>query len=354
MADKRWSGRAVELLAAEAEKAGPTPLVRFPLPSGWGVELWFKDESQLPSRTVKHRHARALFRYAIACGQINEGTSVIEATGGGAAVADAYMAALLSLDFTAVMPGKENPLRGAGVREYGGECRFVEPPLAIYETARKLADELGGHYLDQFGMAERALDWGDDGLAGELFDQLRDPPEWIVVGAGTGATSATLGRYVRGHGLPSQLAVVDPENSAYYPGWVTGAPDYATGMPSAIEGIGRPRMEPGFLPSLVDLMIPVPDAGSIAAARALRTVTGLPVGGSSGTNLLGAFTLIARMLEQGRQGTVVSLIADAADRHLSTVHSAEWAAGRGLNVDAYEQVIHTFLTTGSWRPPRPA
>ena len=36
---------------------------------------------------------------------------------------------------------------------------------------------------------------------------------------------------------------------------------------SRIEGIGRPRVEPSFLPGVVDQMVSVPDAASIAAAR---------------------------------------------------------------------------------------
>ncbi|GFG62463.1 hypothetical protein MMUR_65990 [Mycolicibacterium murale] len=41
-------------------------------------------------------------------------------------------------------------------------------------------------------------------------------PEWIVVGAGTGGTSATLGRYIRYRRHSTKLCVVDPENSAFF------------------------------------------------------------------------------------------------------------------------------------------
>jgi cysteine synthase A len=95
-----------------------------------------------------------------------------------------------------------------------------------------------------------------------------------VAGAGTGATSSTIGRFLRHHGHETRLAVADPENSAYFPGWAGGVPDYATGMPSRIEGIGRPRMEPGFLPSAIDLVMPVPDAASAGALAHLRGLTG--------------------------------------------------------------------------------
>jgi cysteine synthase A len=174
---------------------------------------------------------------------------------------------------------------------------------------------------------------------------------WVVAGAGTGATVASLGRHIRYHGLETRLAVVDPENSAYYQGWITGAHDYATGMPSRVEGIGRPRMEPGFLPSLVDLMLPVPDAASAAGARAVRAATGRAAGGSTGANLWGALHLVARMREQGTGGTVVSLVCDAGDRQLRTWHDDGWVAGRGLDPAPWAAVIDRFLATGRWDAP---
>ena len=50
--------------------------------------------------------------------------------------------------------------------------------------------------MDQFTYAERATDWrGNNNIAESIFEQLaheRHPvPDWIVVGAGTGGTSAT-------------------------------------------------------------------------------------------------------------------------------------------------------------------
>ncbi|MET9239305.1 hypothetical protein [Nonomuraea sp. NPDC003709] len=131
------------------------------------------------------------------------------------------------------------------------------------------------------------------------------------------------------------VAVADPDNSAYFPGWTLDVSDYATGMPSRIEGIGRPRVEPGFRPDLVDLVIPVPDAASVAAARHLRAVTGLAVGGSSGTALWAALELVERMRARGETGTVVSLVGDAADRHLATCHDDAWAAAKGLDAGQF-------------------
>ena len=100
----------------------------------------------------------------------------------------------------------------------------------MYDEARRLAAETGGHYMDQFTYAERATDWrGNNNIAESIFDQLaleRHPvPAWVVVGAGTGGTSATIGRFIRYRRHDTQVCVVDPENSAFFEGWSPGDAD---------------------------------------------------------------------------------------------------------------------------------
>ncbi|MGV7591878.1 PLP-dependent cysteine synthase family protein, partial [Mycobacterium kansasii] len=83
---------------------------------------------------------------------------------------------------------------------------------------------------------------------------------------------------------------------SFLPGYVAGDCTVQTGRSSRIEGIGRPRGEPSFIPEIVDRMVGVPDAGSIAAARIASSMLGRRVGGSTGTNLWGAFGVIAELL----------------------------------------------------------
>jgi cysteine synthase A len=323
-----WNAQALEMLAV----GEPTPLIDFPV-SAPGITLLLKDESAQPTGSLRYRHARALFRQAVLDGSITEGVTVVEATGGNAAMAQAWFARRLGLPYIVVMPGERSQARTRPVEELGGKCRFVTPPPAIYKAAR----EIDGHFLDQFGRA------APHDLAEELFGQVH--PDWVVTGASTGATSATLGQWIRSHGESCRVAVADPENSAYFPGWTLDVPDYATGMPSRIEGIGRPRVEPGFRPDLVDLIVPVPDAASVAAARHIREVTRLPVGASSGTALWAALELVERMRARGETGTVVSLIGDAADRHLATCHDDGWAARKGLDVEQYTGMLRQRINS---------
>ncbi len=47
-----------------------------------------------------------------------------------------------------------------------------------------------------------------------------------------------------------------------------------------MEGIGRPRAEPSFIPGVVDEMRKIPDAASIATTHWLSDILGRKVGAS--------------------------------------------------------------------------
>ncbi|GAA5044427.1 L-cysteine desulfhydrase Cds1 [Nocardia callitridis] len=351
---REWVDNAVRLIDADTQRSADTHLLRYPLPPEWNVRLYLKDESTHITGSLKHRLARSLFLYAICNGWITEGTTVVEASSGSTAVSEAYFAKLLGLDFVAVMPASTSPQKIALIERQGGRCHFVERAPDMYSEAARLAAECDGHYLDQFTNAERATDWrGNNNIAESIFEQLtlesHPVPEWIVVGAGTGGTSATIGRYIRYRRHPTKLAVVDPENSAFYGGYETGLADYSTGMPSRIEGIGRPRVEPSFVPHVVDRMMVVPDAASIATARHASDQLGRRVGGSTGTNLWGAFSLVADMLAEGRAGSVVTLLCDGGDRYAGTYFDDDWVRSRGFELGEPGAVLAEFVRTGEWR-----
>ncbi len=261
---------------------------------------------------------------------------------------------MLGLEFIAVMPASTSPEKVSLIEFQGGKCHLVDDPTAVVAAARSLAADLGGHFMDQFTHAERATDWrGNNNIAESIYVQLgleRHPvPAWIVVGAGTGGTSATIGRYARYRRLDTKLCVVDPEGSAFWPAYLSADWSVCTGRGSRIEGIGRPRVEPSFQPAVVDRMLQVPDAASLAAMRAGSAVLGRRVGGSTGTNLCGAFALIAEMLAAGQRGSVVTLICDGGERYADTYYSDAWVAAQGLVLAPHLAAIDAFLAKGVWQ-----
>ena len=351
-ADRAWADEAIRKVKAESNRSADTHLYSVPLPEHWGVQLYLKDESTHRSGSLKHRLARSLFLFGLVNGWIREGTTIVEASSGSTAVSEAYFAQLLGLPFVAVMTRTTSPEKIELIEQFGGSCLLVEHASEVYAAAAAAAATSNGHYMDQFTYAERATDWrGNNNIAESIFGQLaledHPIPRWIVVGAGTGGTSATIGRYLRYRGHYTRLAVVDPENSAFYPGWLNGSAG-ATGLPSRIEGIGRPRMEPSFVPAVIDHMIQVPDAASIAAMRHLHTLAGLHAGPSTGTNLWGVWQLVAEMVAEGQRGSIVSLMCDGGDRYAGNYYNPEWLSAQGLDPEPHAAVIRRFFETGTW------
>ncbi|GAA4944287.1 PLP-dependent cysteine synthase family protein [Actinoplanes utahensis] len=352
-AARDWARDAIALVEADANRSADTHLLPFPLPAARGIDLYLKDESSHPTGSLKHRLARSLFLYALCNGWIGPSTTVVEASSGSTAVSEAYFARMLGLPFIAVMPAATSPEKISLIEFQGGKCHLVSDANQVVPEARRLAADLGGHFMDQFTYAERATDWrGNNNIAESIHNQMaleRHPvPAWVVVGAGTGGTSATIGRYARYQRLDTKICVVDPEGSAFWQAYLAGDFTIVTGRGSRIEGIGRPRVEPSFQPSVVDRMIHVPDAASLAAMRAGSEVLGRRLGGSTGTNLWGAFRLIAEMLGAGRTGSVVTLICDGGERYADTYYSDDWVAAQGLDLAPYTAVLRDFLDGGGW------
>ncbi|MFI5426763.1 PLP-dependent cysteine synthase family protein [Aeromicrobium sp. UC242_57] len=347
---RAWIAEAIRRVDADANRSADTHLHVLPIPVE-GVDLYLKDESVHPTGSLKHRLARSLFLYALCNGWIGPSTTVIEASSGSTAVSEAYFARLIGLPFVAVMPASTSVEKIALIEFYGGRCHLVDDPGTVYDVARDLAAGCGGHYMDQFTYAERATDWrGNNNIAESIFEQMAAEPHpcptWIVVSAGTGGTSATIGRFVRYRRFATRVAVADPENSAFYDGWRTDSSDVTTGLPSRIEGIGRMRVEPSFVGGVVDEMVQVPDAASIATMRWVSNILGRRVGGSTGTNVWAALGLIGHMRADNQTGSVVTLLCDGGERYENTYYNDAWLAAKNIDITPYTTALAEFDHTG--------
>lgn len=221
MMSSNWVKNAINEINADHQRSADTHLIRLPLPAFPGIQLYLKDESTHPTGSLKHRLARSLFLYGLCNGWIKEGTPIIEASSGSTAISEAWFARLLGLPFIAAMPACTAKRKIEQIQFYGGHCHFVESACEIYAASERLAHELNGHYMDQFTYAERATDWrGNNNIADSIFCQMRNEPHpvprFIVMSAGTGGTSATIGRYIRCQGYDTQLMVVDPKIPSFY------------------------------------------------------------------------------------------------------------------------------------------
>ena len=351
--NRDWMNWAMARIEADFTRSADTHLIPLSLPALPDIAVYLKDESIHPTGSLKHRLARSLFLYALCNGWIDRGVTVVEASSGSTAVSEAYFARMLGLPFVAVVPATTACEKLAAIESLGGRCHKVTDGAQVYGEAARLAGELGGHYMDQFTYAERATDWrGNNNIAESIFAQMaREPspiPTWIVTGAGTGGTSATLGRYVRYHHHATRICVADPSGSVFHRHWHDRAVTKASGAPCRIEGIGRPRVEPSFVPAVIDRMEVVDDQASIAAARVLSRHMGRRVGGSTGTNLVAIARLATEMAAAGERGAIVSILCDGGERYASTYYDDVWLAAQGLISAEDEARMERFLREGCY------
>ncbi len=328
--DRVWVNAALTQLRREAARSADTHLLRVDLPAFPDIAFYFKDESAHPSGSLKHRLARSLYLYALCNGRLQPGQAVADASSGSTAISEAWFARMLGLSFTAVMPTNTAPRKIRDVQALGGTCDLVDDPGQVHARAAEHAQH-GACHLDQFGLAVQATDWrGNNNIAESILGQLAAEPHaepaWIVCGAGTGGTSATIGRYLRYRSLATRLCVAEPAGGAFALGWETRDRDAHADRPTLIEGIGRPCVEPGFLFEIVDAVEQIDDVESIAAAWVLEELLGRRYGGSSGTNLIACVRLAEQMRGRGEAGSIVTLLCDRGERYGETLFDHDWLA----------------------------
>jgi len=354
-AEHAWLHRAIATLAQESARSADTHLLKLNFPGFPDIDFYFKDEASHPTGSLKHRLARSLFLYSLCNGRLHAGQTVVDASSGSTAISEAWFARLLGLPFIAVMPAATAPAKIRDVQSLGGTCDLVDDPGQVHARAAEHAAN-GACHLDQFGLAERATDWrGNNNIAESIIGQLaREPsaqPAWIVCGVGTGGTSATIGRYLRYRGLATQLCVAEPSGSAFARAWSTRDREVHASRPTLIEGIGRPRVEPCFLFEVVDHVVEVPDAASIAAAWMLDEQFGHRYGGSSGTNFVACLRLAAAMKERGERGSIVALLCDRGERYAETLFDPDWLERHGIDRAPWDVALRTAMREGSWHVP---
>ncbi|MEO8159773.1 MAG: pyridoxal-phosphate dependent enzyme [Arenimonas sp.] len=350
--DRSWTAAAIAHLRHGVE-GSETPMRELRLSAFPDIRFLFKDETVHPSGSLKHRLARALFLHALVSGRLNRGQGVIDASSGSTAISEAWFAHQLGIPFTAVMPRSTTPGKLRDVRQLHGHCALVDPPTDSAQHARRLAEANSGCYLDQFGLAAVATDWrGNNNIAQSILQQCRqsgvDDPTWVVCGAGTGGTSATIGRYLRYAGSQARLCIAEPVGAAFARGWRQHDRAAIASAATVIEGIGRPRVEPCFVFELVDEVLEINDAQSIAACLLLERFSAVRYGGSSGTNLVAALMLARGMQVRGEHGTIVLVLCDRGERYADTLYCDEWLVERGLDPAPALDELARAAGKGSW------
>lgn len=327
-----WARWAVQALSAHQSNHADSRVFEWPASFTSESRIFLLDESRHPTGSLKHDTMRLVFRHLASERTLRFGRPVVVASAGNAAVTAAHWCRVLALPCIVVVPASTPAAKTELIQAEHATVVPHTPPAAIYDEAKRIAESTDGFYLDHFTHAPAAAtdpDWPlAHNLVGAICAATGAPPTAMVAGLGSGATAAGLHVYRRRHGLDYQITGVDAENSAYLPGWLYRVEGYGTGMPTRIEGIGRPVLPQSFDPESIDLIVQPPDAASIAGARHLRALLNKPVGASSGANL---WTAIRHARRAVRPEVIVTILADAHSYYLDTCHNNAWCEKKKLD-----------------------
>ncbi|WP_449411743.1 cysteine synthase A [Methylobacterium komagatae] len=320
---------------------GNTPLIRLRRASEeTGCEILGKAEFLNPGLSVKDRAALSIVRDAEARGLIRPGGTIVEGTAGNTGIGLALVASVRGYRTVIVIPETQSEEKKQTLRLAG--ARLVEVPAVPFanpnnyvHVARRLAealaerDEAGAFFADQFDNVANCRAH-IDGTGPEIWEQTGGGVDGFVCAAGTGGTLAGVAQALRARKPGMTIALSDPEGSALYAGFTTGA--FKAEGSSITEGIGQGRITgnlDGFRP---DLSFRIPDTEALEIVFGLMREEGLSLGGSSGINVAGAIRL-ARALGPGH--TIVTILCDGAARYASKLFNPAFLTERGLPVPGW-------------------
>ncbi len=285
---------------------GCTPAVMLPGPRGSRVIV--KLEYFNPTGSHKDRIAYFMLREALESGKVKPGDVIVEASSGNTAVSIAWVSRFLGLRPVIVVPRQTSSVKIGMLYALGARVEFVEAANMdeMVEKAKRLADELGGYYVNQFGNpANPRAHYETTGP--ELLRQAGGRIDAFVMGVGTGGTITGVGRFLRERlGGRVRIVAVVPRGSP-----VAGGPGGEKA--DRIEGLAGDYKRPANLDtSIIDEIVEVRAREAEETALRMAREYGILAGPSSGA----AFLVAWRVAERLGEGAVVATIAaDSIQRY---------------------------------------
>lgn len=303
---------------------GNTPIIKLSrvVPKDVKAEIWAKMEFMNPTGSVKDRMAYYMIKAAESTGKLKPGMTLVVPTTGNTGIAFAAIGRFLGYKVLIVIPEEMSEERFLLMKLFGAE--FVTTPggesdaLGALEYAKKLARENPNKYFVFDQWWDEANVWSHYATTGkEILDQLGHVDAWVAE-VGTGGTLIGVAKKLKEVNPKTLVIGAEPAECPVATEWFRTGRKGPWGR-HEIEGVGD-----GFVPEiirrykhLIDDFVTVTSDEAINMARRIAREEALPVGISSGANVVAAIK-VAKKYDLPDGAKIVTVLPDYAARYFST------------------------------------
>ena len=312
------------------DMVGKTPMLEVTHIDTGPCRLFLKLEMMNPGGSIKDRIGISMINEAEKRGDIKTGDTLVEATAGNTGIGLALVAAQKGYRLILVLPDKMSQEKIFNLRAMGAEVVLTRSdvsrghPEYYQDLGRKIAEEKGAYFINQFGNADNPLAH-EMTTAPEILEQMEGKLDAIVLGVGSSGTVSGIGKYLTENAPNVDMILADPVGSVLTD-WINKG-EMGVGGSWLVEGIGE-----DFIPDIANFekvtkAYAISDAESFAAARELLRKEGVLAGSSSGTCLAAALKYCR---EQTEAKSVVTIAADTGNKYLSKLFNDFWMEDQGF------------------------
>jgi cysteine synthase B len=289
-------------MAGILDLVGNTPLAELKnVTTNKNVTIYAKLEGNNPGGSVKDRAAYGMIKGAIDRGEIQPGTTLIEATSGNTGIALAMIASLFKVPIELVMPEDSTRERVLSMEAFGAKVTLTAKEKSMEGAIDYANAQLakGGYLMlnqfanpDNYNMHYRTTGpeiWRD--TAGEVTH--------FVSAMGTTGTIMGVSKFLKEQNPAIQIAGCQPTDGSRIPGIRKWPEAY---LPKIFDR------------SRIDRVIEIEEKDARIMTKRLAREEGIFCGMSSGGAVHAAVTLATEL----ESGTIVCIICDRGDRYLSS------------------------------------
>jgi len=309
-------GRKNALGAAQFERVGDTPLLRFERIASQfpNIQILGKAEWANPGGSVKDRAALRIVSEAEERGDLGSGAhkALLDATSGNTGIAYAMLGAARGFPVTLCVPGNVSLERKRILKAYGAQVIFTDPgdgsDGAIREARRLYAEHPDKYfYADQYS---NDANWRAHyhGTAEEIWSQTEGRVTHFV------ATLGTSGTFM---GTTRRLRELNPEIQC-----ISLQPDSPFHGLEGLKHMATAIVPPIYDPALADQDLEISTEDAYGMVKRLAGEEGILVGISAGAALVGCVKVAEQIgrsqwLSNHDEAVIVTVLPDAADKYLS-------------------------------------